>query len=190
MAELSPVPRPHLAAPADAEEQLSRTPTEAEVELVVEGANKLAEIVQRTSMQRISVSMDGVQWTVEAPGHAPVPTMVSAQLPAMHALPAAMTPAAAPAESPAAPAAVEKSRGMPLTSPLVGVFYRSKSPGSPPFVQVGDQVAAGQQVAIVEAMKMMNEVSATRAGVVTEIHVEDGEVVEYGQVLFTVDDSA
>ena len=189
MAELNAVPR--LAEP---EEPAGRIPSEAEVDLVVEGANRLAEIVQRTAMQRISVSLDGVQWTVEAPGHAPAPTLVSAPMPALHALPTAAA-AAPPAQLPAAPTetadkAEKQSRGVPLTSPLVGVFYRSKSPGSPPFVQVGDEVSAGQQVAIVEAMKMMNEVTATRAGVVTEIHVEDGEVVEYGQVLFTIDDSA
>jgi acetyl-CoA carboxylase biotin carboxyl carrier protein len=189
MAELSPVPQ--YSEPDEA--PTGRMPTQEEVELVVEGANKLAEIVQRTAMQRISVAMEGVQWTVEAPGHAPAPTVISA---APAALPAAVSTVELPAIAPAAAAAPStapaesKPKGSPLTSPLVGVFYRCKSPGSPPFVEVGETVTAGQQVAIVEAMKMMNEVTATRAGKVTEVHVGDGEVVEYGQVLFTIDDSA
>jgi acetyl-CoA carboxylase biotin carboxyl carrier protein len=187
MAELSPVPLNNkLPEPA---EQSSRVPTEAEVDLVVNGANKLAEIVQRTEMQRISVSMDGVEWTVEAPGPAPVSTVVAA---APIAAPAAIAAAPAPTSNaatatPAPAAAPSGPAGHPLTSPLVGVFYRAKNPGSAPFVEVGDTVTNGQQVAIVEAMKLLNEVSATRAGTVTAIHVEDGEVVEYGQVLFTID---
>jgi acetyl-CoA carboxylase biotin carboxyl carrier protein len=66
------------------------------------------------------------------------------------------------------------------------LFYRSPAPGKPPFVAEGDWVEAGQTVAIVEAMKMMNEVVAEHAGIITAVHVGDGEIVEYGQPLFTV----
>jgi acetyl-CoA carboxylase biotin carboxyl carrier protein len=180
MVELNAVP---VAQLADAEEDLpTRAPTEEEVERVVAGANRLADIVQRTSMQRIAVSMYGVEWVVEAP--APATQVVTAAAPST--VVAAEVVAAHP-HVPAALPAADVPPGQPLTSPLVGVFYRAKSPGSPPFVEVGDEVVAGQQVAIVEAMKMMNEVSTNRAGTVTAIHVEDGEVVEYGQLLFTID---
>ncbi|SDD18754.1 acetyl-CoA carboxylase biotin carboxyl carrier protein [Actinokineospora iranica] len=74
-----------------------------------------------------------------------------------------------------------------MTAPLVGVFYQAPGPGKPPFVEVGSAVVAGQQVAIVEAMKMLNEVVADRAGVIGAVLAHDGDVVEYGQPLFRID---
>lgn len=71
-------------------------------------------------------------------------------------------------------------------APLVGTFYRSPSPGAPPFVDVGYQVVAGQQVGIVEAMKLMNPVEVDRPGRVVEVLVTDGAAVEYGEALFVV----
>jgi len=71
-----------------------------------------------------------------------------------------------------------------ITSPIVGTFYRSPSPEEPPYVEVGDQVEKGDTVCIVEAMKVMNEVKAETGGEVTEICVEEGDSVEYGQKLF------
>ncbi|MBS3787483.1 acetyl-CoA carboxylase biotin carboxyl carrier protein [Candidatus Bipolaricaulota bacterium] len=71
-----------------------------------------------------------------------------------------------------------------LTSPIVGTFYRSPSPEEPPYVEVGDRVEKGDTVCIVEAMKVMNEVKADQSGKVTDICVEDGDSVEYGQTLF------
>lgn len=73
--------------------------------------------------------------------------------------------------------------GPRITAPLVGTFYRSPGPGEAPFVEVGDVVAEGQQVGIVEAMKLMNPVEATRSGTVAELLVEDGEMVEFSQPL-------
>jgi acetyl-CoA carboxylase biotin carboxyl carrier protein len=70
-----------------------------------------------------------------------------------------------------------------VTSPMVGTYYASPSPGAPPFVQVGDPVDAGQTVGIVEAMKIMNEIVAERGGIVTKILVENGQAVEYGSPL-------
>jgi acetyl-CoA carboxylase biotin carboxyl carrier protein len=74
-------------------------------------------------------------------------------------------------------------RRTPVLAPLVGTFYRAPQPGAKPFVEVGDRVDAGQTVCIVEAMKMMNEVCASEAGTVAEIAVENGEWVEFEQVL-------
>ncbi|MDM4718192.1 biotin/lipoyl-containing protein [Micromonospora sp. WMMA1363] len=73
-----------------------------------------------------------------------------------------------------------------VAAPLVGTFYRSPAPGAPPFVEVGQDVASGQQVAIVEAMKLMNPVEVDRPGRVVEVCVADGAEVEYGEVLFVL----
>lgn len=78
-------------------------------------------------------------------------------------------------------------KGTPITSPMVGAFYAAPSPGAKPFVKVGDVVSAGQVVCIVEAMKLMNEIESEVSGKVTQICVEDGQSVEYGQVLMYIE---
>jgi len=88
--------------------------------------------------------------------------------------------------SPAAPAAKEPRGTDVLAASTVGVFYRSSAPGASPFVKEGDQVVPGQQVAIIEAMKLMLPVDADRPGRITEILVKDGESVEFGQPLFRI----
>ena len=102
----------------------------------------------------------------------------------------APAPAAAPAPSTVA-AAEEKSvpqttSGHVVSSPMVGTFYRSPSPSSPPFVEVGTHVKAGDVVCIVEAMKMMNQIEAEKAGIIEAILVNDGEPVEFDQPLVTI----
>lgn len=74
-----------------------------------------------------------------------------------------------------------------ITSPIVGTFYRSSSPDSPPYVEIGDLVEKGQTVCIVEAMKVMNEVKSDYNGQIVEVLVEEGETVEYGQELFLIE---
>lgn len=97
-------------------------------------------------------------------------------------------PAAAPAQAPATPVASEPAKkGTPITSPMVGTFYKSPSPDADAFVAVGDNVKVGDVVCIVEAMKMMNEIKSEIAGKVVEICVEDGQPVEFGQVLMYVE---
>ncbi len=81
----------------------------------------------------------------------------------------------------------EKPKGKPIISPMVGTFYKAPSPDASPFVTVGDMVATGQVVCIIEAMKMMNEIEAEVSGRVVEICVADGQSVEYGQVLMYVE---
>lgn len=94
--------------------------------------------------------------------------------------------AAAPGADTPAPAAADEPQGHRVTSPMVGTFYRSSSPGSAPFVAVGDSVAEGQTLCVIEAMKLMNEIPADKAGVVKEILVENGKAVEFGQALFII----
>lgn len=116
----------------------------------------------------------------------------SSTAPAVIAAPAVAAPApAAAAPAPAAAPAEEKSAtpaasGNDVKSPMVGTFYRSPSPSSPPFVEVGTHVKAGDVVCIVEAMKMMNQIEADHAGVVEAILVEDGEPVEFDQPLVRI----
>ena len=95
--------------------------------------------------------------------------------------------AAAPAAS-AAPAveAVAEPTGHIVTSPMVGTFYLSSAPGSPAFVEIGSTVKVGDTLCIIEAMKLLNEIDTDAAGVITQILVENGQPVEFGQPLFVV----
>jgi acetyl-CoA carboxylase biotin carboxyl carrier protein len=77
-----------------------------------------------------------------------------------------------------------------IRSPMVGTFYKAPEPGADPYIKVGNRVSPGQTVCIIEAMKIMNEIEAEIAGTVREISVEDGQPVEFGQVLFRVDPNA
>lgn len=92
-------------------------------------------------------------------------------------------PEVAPAPAPTAP----QQTGTPLTSPMVGTFYRAPSPGADPFVKVGNTVKKGQVVCIIEAMKLLNEVEADMDGTVKEVCVENGQPVEFGQSLFIIE---
>ena len=100
-------------------------------------------------------------------------------------MPVAM-PAPEPTVAPIATPDVVQS-GTPLTSPMVGTFYRAPSPGAEPFVKVGDTVKKGQVVCIIEAMKLLYEVEADTDGVVKEVCVENGQPVEFGQSLFIIE---
>ncbi|CAG68578.1 MULTISPECIES: acetyl-CoA carboxylase biotin carboxyl carrier protein [Acinetobacter] len=92
--------------------------------------------------------------------------------------------AAAPASAAPAAPAVKTPRGAVETSPMVGVFYAAPSPGEGPFVKVGQTVSAGETLGIIEAMKIMNPIEATQSGVVEEILVKNGDVIQFGQPLF------
>ncbi|MDB9313482.1 acetyl-CoA carboxylase biotin carboxyl carrier protein [Spirulina sp. CS-785/01] len=93
-------------------------------------------------------------------------------------------PSAPPTDS--TPPPTSEPKGVEITSPMVGTFYRSPAPDESPFVDIGDQVKSGQTVCIIEAMKLMNEIEAEVSGQILEILVENGEPVEYGQALMRV----
>src|SRR5450830_1696168 len=97
------------------------------------------------------------------------------------AYPQTMQAVAAPVA--AAPAAPE---GHIVKSPMVGTFYRSSAPGAPAFVEVGKEVKEGDTICIIEAMKLLNEIDADKAGVIKQILVENGQPVEFGQPLFVI----
>ena len=110
---------------------------------------------------------------------------------AMAAAPAPAAPAAAPTPTePAAPAEAPDEDGYEVTAPMVGSFYAASSPGAAPYVQVGDRVNEGDTLCIIEAMKMMNQIEADVSGVIKSIRIQNGEPVEFGQVLFVIDQRA
>ena len=119
-------------------------------------------------------------------------TRTTAAAAPVYAAPApAAAPVAAPAATPAAaaPAAAPAARDLSNAqkSPMVGTFYRAPGPNSAAFVEVGQQVKAGDTLCIIEAMKLMNEIEAEKSGVVKEILVENGTPVEYGEPLFIIE---
>lgn len=112
---------------------------------------------------------------------APVVTVAAPVLPAGPAAVAVAEPAAA------APAAAPAVTGHIVKSPMVGTFYRASSPGAASFVEVGSQVKEGDALCIVEAMKILNEIEADKSGTITQVLVENGQPVEYGQPLFVIE---
>ncbi|MEM6847095.1 MAG: acetyl-CoA carboxylase biotin carboxyl carrier protein [Pseudomonadota bacterium] len=108
-----------------------------------------------------------------------------ASQPVVASVAAATAPVEAPAAAPAAAAAPARAEGSVL-SPMVGTAYRAPEPGAKPYVEVGDSVAAGAVVMIVEAMKTMNQIIAEKAGVVTAVFVEDGQPVEFNEPLLAI----
>ncbi len=142
---------------------------------------KLAKVLAETSLTEISLE-DGEQAITLRK------EVVVSSAPQVVAAPVqAAAPVAAPvASAPAADVAPAK-KGTPITSPMVGTFYKAPSPDSEPFVSVGSTVSSGDVVCIVEAMKMMNEIESEVSGKVVEICVEDGQPVEFGQVLMYVE---
>lgn len=150
-------------------------------------AAELPDQLQRVALRAGDVSVE-VEW--RAPVTAvPVPMAapVAAPVPVPEAVPG--VPAAAPQQPATAPPAVEPA-GSPrtmVTAPLVGAFYRAAEPGAAPFVEVGDTVEPGQTLALIEAMKLLNELKAETRARVVAVHAENGEMVEYGQHLIELE---
>ncbi|WP_193166078.1 acetyl-CoA carboxylase biotin carboxyl carrier protein [Microbulbifer hainanensis] len=148
---------------------------------------KLIELLEESDIGELEIK-EGEESVRISRGVSGATQAVAPMMPA----PMAQAPApAAPAPAPAAPAAesgdaVPALTGHPIKSPMVGTFYAASSPGAEPFVKVGQQVKAGDVVCIVEAMKMMNQIEADKAGTIGQILVEDGEPVEFDQPLVTI----
>lgn len=143
---------------------------------------KLAKVLADTGLTEISLE-DGEQAITLRKDVvvAPVAPVVSAPVQAAPAV-----QAQAPSV-PAQAASESAKKGTPITSPMVGTFYKSPSPDADAFVSVGQSIKTGDVVCIVEAMKMMNEIKSEISGKVVEICVEDGQPVEFGQVLMYVE---
>ena len=144
---------------------------------------KLIELLEESNIDEIEIK-EGEE-SVRISRNSAQPLM-AAYAPAPPApAPAAAAPAPAAAAAPT-PAAEPVSSGQVITSPMVGTFYRSPSPTSPAFVEVGQTVKVGDVLCIVEAMKMMNQIEADKAGTIEAILVDNGEPVEFEQPLFSI----
>lgn len=140
---------------------------------------KLIDLVQESGIAELEIT--------EGEEKVRINRVASAGQPTMTAMPhSAPQPAPAPAPAVAAAAAPTEPDGHVVKSPMVGTFYRSPSPGSKVFVEVGQNVSAGDTVCIIEAMKLLNEIEADVGGTIKAILVENGQPVEYGQPLFIV----
>ena len=137
-----------------------------------ERIRELVRIVQDSGIGEVTIEEDGMRVTVRSTPDAAAPAA-----PAPLSLP---EPSATPVVGPA-------NGFVRVESPMVGTFYRAAQPGSPPFVEEGDVVAAGQTLCLLEAMKLMNEVKSELEAVVRRIHVENAQPVEFGQILFELE---
>ena len=139
----------------------------------------LIDLVSESNVSELEITeAEGKVRIVKAMGAAP---MVM-QAPVMAAPAATLAPQPAPVA--AAPA---EAAGHAIKSPMVGTFYRSSSPGAKAFVEVGSVVKEGETICIIEAMKILNEIEADKSGTVVAILCENGQAVEYGQSLFTIE---
>lgn len=141
---------------------------------------KLIELLEESNIDEIEIKEGEESVRISRNRINPQPQYFAAPPPMAAPVAAAPAPAAAAAE--AKPA----SNGHVVKSPMVGTFYRSPSPSSPVFVEVGKHVKVGDVICIVEAMKMMNQIEADKAGIVEAILVEDGQPVEFDQPLLTI----
>ena len=149
---------------------------------------EIADVMEDRGLTRVRVEEpDGTAVELERASAAqpvavpmPMPGAVAAQVAAPTVAPAAPEPAAQ------APAAASEPKGTEVTAPMVGVFYAAPAPGDEPFVHVGSKVKAGETLCIIEAMKVLNEVTAEADGEVLEICVADGDLVEFGSCLMRI----
>jgi acetyl-CoA carboxylase biotin carboxyl carrier protein len=143
---------------------------------------KLIELLEESNIGEIEIKEGEESVRISRQGAAPAPMAYAPAAPA--AAPVAAAPAAeVPAQDTVAPAPATDNA---VLSPMVGTFYRAPGPDAASFVEVGQTVRVGDVLCIVEAMKMMNQIEADRAGTVTAIHVENGQAVEFDQPLISI----
>ena len=152
----------------------------------IDDIKTLVNLMSEHDLSEIKIENNGDNLCIKRGGKVTQIQQLAPQVltPAAAVAPAAAAPAAEKAASPAAekPAAEET-----ITSPLVGTFDRCPSPDAPSFVKIGDSVTPDTVVGIIEAMKVMNEIKAEKSGVIRECMVENGQAVEFGQVLFVIE---
>lgn len=141
---------------------------------------ELALLLDETSLTEIEIERAGLRLRVARN----ISVAATMPVPVAHATP---VPAAAAAAAPATTAADMSKHPGAVTSPMVGTAYWAPEPGTKPFVEVGSKVSVGQTLLIIEAMKTMNQIPSTRAGTVTQILVEDGQPVEFGEPLVIIE---
>lgn len=149
----------------------------------LEQLKELIELMEKHGVTEVSLKNGDEQWRLARGAREVFVPVGAPQMPMMHA--PAPAPVAAPAAPAAAPApAAPVASGPVIKSPTVGTFYAAPTPEDPPFVQVGSAVKPDTIVCIVEAMKVMNNITADAVGTIAEVLVKNGDSVEYGQPLF------
>ena len=156
----------------------------------------LIRFVAKSGASEVKLETDDLKITIRtgATGGSPETTIVQ-QIPMAQPIAPAAMPAAAPSETPAAatetPAAEaeEDSKYIAIKSPIIGTFYRKPSPDKPAFVEVGDTIAKGDVLCVIEAMKLFNDIESEVSGKIVKVLVEDSSPVEFDQPLFLVDPS-
>jgi acetyl-CoA carboxylase biotin carboxyl carrier protein len=152
---------------------------------------EILQILDEKEITEFELEEEGMKLRIRkaAPRQEPLPAAAVTVVPVVQSAPVAPPPAAPVASAvgtPAAPAAPDEAGLVQVKSPIVGTFYRSPDPASPPFVSVGDRIQVGQVLCIIEAMKLMNEIEAEVAGEVVKILHDNGQPVQYGEPLFAV----
>jgi acetyl-CoA carboxylase biotin carboxyl carrier protein len=148
----------------------------------------LIELVENSGIGELEIQEgeERVRITRATPVSAAPAMLVQAAAPAAYAASAAPMAAPAATAAPEPAASPAEPEGHIVKSPMVGTFYRAATPGAKPFVDIGDSVQAGDTLCIIEAMKLMNEIEADKAGVVKSILAENGQPVEFGQPLVVI----
>jgi len=182
-----------MASKKRAEETESRDEGPATSLLDVDALRRIVELLETTEITRLSWRR-GPERLLITRGHGPAPIVQVAPgngsaplapLPPMQ--PVSLAPRVSAADAPEPPAPASEKKGHVVSSPFVGTFYRTPAPDQPAFVEVGSVVKKGQTLCIIEAMKLMNEIETDESGLITEILVENGQPVEFGQPLFRIE---
>jgi acetyl-CoA carboxylase biotin carboxyl carrier protein len=163
-----------MSASSSNQSDSTRAPSARDYDELVHFVRALSESLRDFDLSSIDVELVGTRIRLRTARHAPV------GLPAEFSAP---LPHAAPAEQPEGPG---DDASEYIVAPMIGTYYASPAPGDPPFVVVGDAIEPGQTIAIIEAMKIMNEIVTDRGGVIQEILVRNAQAVEYGQPLVRI----
>ena len=148
---------------------------------------ELIKFVSRSGVNEVAIEQENFKITIKT-NQAPV--YVNAAIPAptvAQPAPQAAAPVAAEAKTPAAPETEDTSKYITIKSPMIGTFYRSSSPDKPVLANVGDEIATGKVICIIEAMKLFNEIESEVAGRIVKVLVDNASPVEYDQPLFLVE---
>ncbi|VAW86743.1 Biotin carboxyl carrier protein of acetyl-CoA carboxylase [hydrothermal vent metagenome] len=143
---------------------------------------KLIELLEESDLAEIEIHEDKESVRISRTSQ-----IVATQPAVVAAAPQAAAPAPVIDTAPKVAEAAAVVSGNPITAPMVGTFYRSATPGAKPFAEVGQRVNIGDTLCIIEAMKMLNQIEADKAGVIVDVLVENGQPVEYGETIFIVE---
>ena len=149
----------------------------------------LIEFISKTGLNEVNIETEELKISIKRSPDIQAAQVVEHRAPVQAAAPIPAAPAEAPKPEQAKEAAPspKSASGTPIKSPMIGTFYRSANPDSPPLISVGEKVTKGQTVCIIEAMKLFNEIESEVSGTITQVMVENASPVEFDQPLFVVD---